>query len=250
VYWLAPDGAFLKIDQVRELKSRLSLRAHEGRFKVAILEEVERFHPAAANALLKTLEEPSADTCFVLLAKSPRFVLPTIRSRCQAVRFAPLSAEEIESLLTAQGAEPEAAKTAARYAEGSAGRAKASLDASDELKRRVDLARRIESAAAATDPQLGLDIAEELAKKVDRQEALLVLDLLALSFRDAVCAATGAETAQPARKLGLARAIACAEAVAVARDAISRNANTHLVAEDLLFSLRRHTGATKVRGRS
>lgn len=253
VHWVVPDGAFIKIDQIRELKSRLSLRAHEGRVKLSVIEEVERFHPAAANALLKTLEEPSADTCFVLLAKSARFVLPTIRSRCQAVRFTPLAEEDIEAILARSAVDPSAAATAARFSEGSVGRAKTSLDAPDELRRRVELARRIEDAAAAPDPMLGIEVAEELGKKLDRQEALATLDLLALSYRDAVCEASGAprpHTEGPRRPLRLARAISCVEAVRDARDAISRNANAHLVAEDLLFSLRRHTGATKIRGRS
>ena len=271
IYRVKPDGAFIKIEQIRELKSRLSLRAHEGKYKLAIIEDAERLHPTAANALLKTLEEPTADTRFVLLTKSPRFVLPTIRSRCQTVPFVPVQVHAIEDILLQRGVEPHAARVAARVAEGSVGRASRALEASDELKHKLALARSLEVAVQASDPSLGLKAAEELARGTDRQELLEVLDFVTLFYRDLVCSTSGAYDScshdprpspdEPRTEDGerLAtrtalftptRALACVEALLQARDSISRNGNSLLVLENLVFSLRRYTGATRARART
>lgn len=272
IYRVKPDGAFIKIEQIRELKSRLSLRAHEGKYKLAIIEEAERLHPTAANALLKTLEEPTADTRFVLLTKSPRFVLPTIRSRCQTVPFVPIQVEAVEDILLQKGAESLAARVAARVSDGSVGRASRALEASDDLKNKLELARSLEVAVQAADPSLGLKAAEELARGTDRQELLEVLDFVTLFYRDLVCSTAGAydscshdprpstageprteDGARLAARTSLftpARALACVEALLQARDSISRNGNSLLVLENLVFSLRRHTGATRTRARA
>jgi hypothetical protein len=75
--------------------------------------------PACANALLKTLEEPTADTTFILLTHSPNEIIPTILSRCISLFFQPLSEQAISSLLMAKGHDSQFAK----LAHGSAGRA-------------------------------------------------------------------------------------------------------------------------------
>jgi hypothetical protein len=124
----------------------------------------------------------------------------------------------------------------------------------------------------ASDPSLGLKAAEELARGTDRQELLEVLDFIILFYRDLVCSTSGAFDAcshdprpstedQPRTEDGErlamrtalftpARALACVEALLQARDSISRNGNSLLVLEHLVFSLRRYTGATRTRARS
>lgn len=87
--WLAPEesGKAIKVDQVRELTEHLSKTAQQGGYKVAVITPAEAMNQNAANALLKTLEEPAANTLLILLSDSPSALLPTIRSRCQIRTF-------------------------------------------------------------------------------------------------------------------------------------------------------------------
>jgi len=88
----------LKVDQVRELQHSLALAPYEARHRVAILLRFEEAHPSAANALLKTLEEPPGQTILLLTASDSESLLPTINSRCEILRLRPVSFEQ-----TAQG---------------------------------------------------------------------------------------------------------------------------------------------------
>jgi DNA polymerase-3 subunit delta' len=82
----------IRVEQIRGLQDRLSRRALEGKRKLALLIDAERMNPQAQNAFLKTLEEPPAETVLLLLASFSDRLLPTIRSRCARVAFAPLPA--------------------------------------------------------------------------------------------------------------------------------------------------------------
>lgn len=90
VQMIEPDGATVKIEQIRTLEADAALVPYEAQWKVFILNNAERMTEAAANALLKTLEEPARNTVFVLLTSTVAALLPTIVSRCQAVTFSPL----------------------------------------------------------------------------------------------------------------------------------------------------------------
>ena len=79
----------ISVDQVRDIVGEATLRPYEGRNKVFILESAEMMNLSAANALLKTLEEPARNTMFLLLARSPDLLPITIRSRSQAIFIAP-----------------------------------------------------------------------------------------------------------------------------------------------------------------
>ena len=88
------EGEVLKIDQVRELQHNLSLVPYEAGYKVALILRFEEAHPSAANAMLKTLEEPPERVVVILTASSAESLLPTIVSRCEVIRLRPLSTEE------------------------------------------------------------------------------------------------------------------------------------------------------------
>jgi DNA polymerase-3 subunit delta' len=75
------------VDQIRELSTRLAMRSQLGGWQVVTIDPADAMNPAAANALLKTLEEPSAQTMLILLADSPWRLPQTIRSRCQRIEF-------------------------------------------------------------------------------------------------------------------------------------------------------------------
>ncbi|HRZ87475.1 MAG TPA: DNA polymerase III subunit delta', partial [bacterium] len=100
VKWCGPAGASrsIKIESVRELIRNAGMKPYEGRRKVFVLAEAETLNPASGNALLKTLEEPPADTVFILTTSHKDALLPTIRSRCQTVEFQPLPAKTMEEI--------------------------------------------------------------------------------------------------------------------------------------------------------
>jgi len=93
------DGQFIKIGQVRELQKQVSYKPFEGRRKVFILNDAEKLNLEAANALLKTLEEPPPETLFILVTSNPEALLPTILSRCQPIRFSTLGRDRLRQFI-------------------------------------------------------------------------------------------------------------------------------------------------------
>jgi DNA polymerase-3 subunit delta' len=113
-----PEGAFTTIGQVREMVRLAASRPFEGVRRVFIL-QADTLNVQAANALLKTLEEPEGETVFVLLATSREGVLPTILSRAQAVRFNPVPTKIVAKFLEDRGAQ--SPDLAAQLGRGSVG---------------------------------------------------------------------------------------------------------------------------------
>lgn len=145
--------AQLVIEQVRSLGEFLARTASGGGRRVVVLERAEELNPNAANALLKSLEEPGADTHLLLVSDAPSRVLATIRSRCSAVALPPGSAEDASAWLAELSA--------------GAGRAKGTeeLDAAAR-------ARLLELAGGA--PELAADLAaRDALAVVDAVEAVL-----------------------------------------------------------------------------
>ena len=93
---IAPEGNYLKIEQIRNLQREISFKLFEGRKKVYIITEVDKITPEAANCLLKVLEEPPGESLLILITANLTKLFPTIISRCQLVRFNPLPLGEIE----------------------------------------------------------------------------------------------------------------------------------------------------------
>jgi DNA polymerase-3 subunit delta' len=112
----------LTIDTIRALSSDLSLRPMEGRWRVAIVEDAETMQEPAANAFLKTLEEPPSFAIIILVVPEVGAVLPTIRSRCQVVETRPVARETLATALAAQhGTSAADARTLAALSRGRAG---------------------------------------------------------------------------------------------------------------------------------
>lgn len=131
----------LSIDTIRELQAGLSLRPLESRWKVAIVADAEAMQEAAANAFLKTLEEPPPFAVLIVVAPDAGAVLPTIRSRCQLVELRLAPREVLSRALTARyGASPTDARTLAALSQGRAGWAIAAAERPAFLaERRVTL---------------------------------------------------------------------------------------------------------------
>ncbi len=90
-------GGNLKVDQIRELHRALALTPYEAQYRIALLLRFEEANPSAANALLKTLEEPPSQVVMILTAQDPEILLPTIVSRCEAIRLRPSSINQVTS---------------------------------------------------------------------------------------------------------------------------------------------------------
>ena len=117
---IEPEGRFTTIGQVREVVRLAASRPFEGERRVFVL-RADTLNLQAANALLKTLEEPEGGAVFILLAASRDGVLPTIVSRAQAVRFDPVSRGEISSFRLGRGHSGDEAQLAAALGRGSVG---------------------------------------------------------------------------------------------------------------------------------
>lgn len=86
----------IPVDEVRRLRSFLNLTAAEGQWRVVLIDTADDLNASAANAVLKSLEEPPHKTVFILLSSSPGRLLPTIRSRCRTLDLSPLNAETLK----------------------------------------------------------------------------------------------------------------------------------------------------------
>ena len=118
---IEPEGEALLVDQVHELSAALRYRPQEAPRRVGIVDEADRLNGDAANAFLKTLEEPPGEVVLILIADDLERVLPTVRSRCQPVPFPPLAAAGIAERLVVDGTPAAAAAAAARRARGDLG---------------------------------------------------------------------------------------------------------------------------------
>jgi DNA polymerase III subunit delta' len=121
---LKPEKTQITIDQIRELEEQLAYPPFGGRYRLILLDKASDFNVWAANAFLKTLEEPPAGNIFVLLVNDPGELLPTLVSRCLPLHFSPLPPDLISRMLiTDRGSDPEKAQVISRVSGGSLGRA-------------------------------------------------------------------------------------------------------------------------------
>jgi len=106
---VAPDepGKMIKIDAIRDLSGKSVLAAQEGGYRVFLIQPAEAMNRAAANALLKTLEEPSSRSVLILVSSHPTRLAATIRSRCQVIKFGIPRVQEVRAWLREQGCEAE-----------------------------------------------------------------------------------------------------------------------------------------------
>lgn len=168
LHFIAPEGLKIKIETIRALKQKIYLYPLEAPAKVVIIDDAEAMTDAAANALLKILEEPPSDTYFFLIASRPLRLLPTIRSRCQRTDFPPLTTEQIQGELLARGV---AGKEAALKSRRAGGSLKAALDFDAALfeKTRLQVAELQEKKS----PAALLALSEEWADDEERLPFLL-----------------------------------------------------------------------------
>jgi DNA polymerase-3 subunit delta' len=246
IVMILPEGQFIKIGAVKELQERMKFRPSEGCRRVFVMPEADRMNAPAANALLKTLEEPSAGNILLLTTSRPHALPMTILSRCQHLRFSPLPREEVARFLREkESLDAAAAEVLAASAGGSIGRA-LEMNREDYLTLRNGILEHL-AADNPADPLRRLAFSARFG--TERAEILERLMILRTGYRDALVFRETAETerlifqdrpavieAVAGRLSGrdLLRNMAAVEAAA---SAIEQNANKSLTLEAMVFKL-------------
>ena len=246
---IVPDGQFIRIQQMREMAEKANYRPYDGRRRVYIIDEGDRLNIAAANSILKVLEEPPETTLLVIVTAKPYALLQTIRSRCQMLSFAPLAAQELEAFLNENYKRPaKENQLLARLASGSIGRA-LEIDLGIYREQRTMMTELVESVFITRDMMKLMQAAEHLAKKLEREEferhldALLVLlaDVFHLKLGRPAASLTNADVAPRLERIaeaatveGIADWVAKIEGV---MQGLARNLNRQLAVEEMLLAL-------------
>ncbi|MEZ5345008.1 MAG: hypothetical protein R2681_05560 [Pyrinomonadaceae bacterium] len=158
------------INAIRELELEANFRPFEASARFFIIEDAEKMSPGASNALLKTLEEPAETTHIILITSKPTALLSTIRSRCQIIRFAPVSKSEIEKFLFEKlSFSSEDAKLIASASNGSIGRA-SNTDPDDFRDKRKRMFEVVRTLAEKRSFAPFLRISEEINSAKSRQD--------------------------------------------------------------------------------
>ena len=192
---VAPKRLLL-VDQMRHIEIEANFRPFEGKARVFIVDEADKLNDQSANALLKTLEEPPPTSHLILITSRPAMLLPTIRSRCQAIRFSPLTTAEIEQhLLQNKLATPAEAGLRARAGNGSIGRALAG-DLEGFKERRDAMLQVLTALTITEDYSRLLRLAEEMNEAKHKDEYEFGLELLETLIRDALMVSFGVSSGQ------------------------------------------------------
>jgi len=242
---IRPDGAAIKIDQIRALKKALRFSPFEAGMRVVLLEDVQTMKREAGNSLLKILEEPPPDNLLLLVASDSEPILPTVISRCQVIPFVPLSPDEATTVI--QAIDPQLTSEEARamsvLSSGCPGQA-AAMHNEEILRLRGACIQALLATgqSEAGSVELALDLAGRMA---DLKEGLnLLFDLLAVFFKDVMVAALcDAEVQQDAdagrarERWNLQQLSDMVQAVDNVGPALARNCNRGLVCEVMMLEL-------------
>jgi DNA polymerase III subunit delta' len=96
---ISPEGGLIRIEEIRAIDDLLSLKAFEAIYKVVVVDDADMMNQSAANAFLKTLEEPPGNSLIILISSNPDRLPDTIRSRCSRINFTPLASEACEEII-------------------------------------------------------------------------------------------------------------------------------------------------------
>lgn len=238
----------LKVDQVRELQHGLALAPYQAPYRVALLLNFEQANPNAANALLKTLEEPPPRVVLFLTAESAENLLPTIVSRCEVLRLTPVPPARVQADLEENlGLEPARASLIAHIAGGRPGRARTLAQDGDALEsRRRWLEQHLELLRASRVRRFAF--AEDLAG--DRETSVASLRVWLSLWHDVLRRAAGVSTALTnpdcqaavealADYVSLTAARETVQALIRALDRVESNVNDRLALEVLMLDLPR-----------
>ncbi|MEK6617363.1 MAG: DNA polymerase III subunit delta' [Nitrospirota bacterium] len=241
----------IKIEQIRELEQQVIYRPLVGRRKVCVIDEADRMTLGAANALLKTLEEPPDHSLLVLVTSRPSALPATVRSRCQGIRFVPPARTQVEAALILKREMPPAdARFLAIVTQARIGQAlKTDLAAT---RSQQDEYSALTSAKSLQSVATLLTAAEALYKSARAPEAL---EWIARWVRDLILVRIGADLdsflnldrlpdlQEAAQGLQLDALLILLEEIDTIQRAATRNLNLQMALETILLRLRDAAGA-------
>jgi DNA polymerase-3 subunit delta' len=245
------SGGTLKVDQVRELQRSLSLSPYEAKYRVALLLRFEEAHASAANALLKTLEEPAPKVLLLLTAESVESLLPTIVSRCEVLRLRPLPVADAAQGLQQWGIPAAEAQLLAHLSGGRPGYARRLHEHPELLEQRQGWLNELTSLLGS--PRVERFAYARAAAKaaLDDKEALRsCLQVWSSYWRDVVLSASGSaapltnldlvtQVEKLAAGLGLDKARLILDRTEQTLSLIDRNIHARLALENLMLDLPR-----------
>ncbi len=246
LHLLEAEGASIKIDQVRDLQRQMALRPLEAPRKVALVDGADRLSPSAANALLKTLEEPTGEALFILLTSRPEGVLPTIRSRCQRLPFGRLAPKLLrKTLIERLGLDEVQGHLLAALSEGSFRKA-LGKDRELYLEKRRELLKAVTALSPGSILPL-FTLAGELAE--DKERLPDILEILQAFYRDLILVRHGRpkeelvnidlmeKIEREASRESVTSLLRKLDALGACRRQLDRNVNRQLALEVLLLRL-------------
>ena len=199
---LSTDKVQITIAEIRELVKSAAFGSAMGKFKILIIEDADRMHPTASNVLLKTLEEPPANTIWILCAPSEVDMLPTIRSRVRRVGLKVPSVDDVAKLLVERdGIAPKLARQAAAEAQSHVGMARRLATSPEARARRretmVSAIKIVDVTDAIIASEKWLELARKdataLSKERDEEERAALLHSMGLTPSDTIPAALRSE---------------------------------------------------------
>jgi len=246
IHRLETQAQFIRIDAIRNIQQQMTFKPLEGQKRVFIIDDADIMNEQAANALLKTLEEPSRDNIIILVTARPYWLPQTILSRCRHVRMNPLTAETVARFLMEQKQmDPSKALLLASLSGGSIGQA-LELNSEDMIAFRAGLSRLL-AAADPKNPLSLLTLASFLGQ--DKKEIKQGLMILNTYFRDALVYKETARASMIinaddlpaitslAGRLGGEEILQNIDLVDQSNEAIEMNVNKSLTLEAMAFKL-------------
>lgn len=175
-----PDGNSIKIAQIRNLQSDIVIKPHKD-YKIYIIDRAEKMTIEGQNALLKTLEEPPEYAIIILVTNNKESLLPTIRSRCEVIKFTPIPFVEVRNYLISQGVEENRANLLSSFSRGSMKKALELSSSNDFYEMKESVQHYIETILSKNMVEI-LDMPSEMEKY--KSESITVLDMMINYFRD------------------------------------------------------------------
>jgi DNA polymerase-3 subunit delta' len=237
---IRPEGASIKIQQIRELKKATSFPPLNAAQRIILIEDAHTMGREAGNSLLKVLEEPPPNNLFLLIASDTEALLATLISRCQIIPCTPLSPEHCVQVLQQSAPHLHLAEIQAmsKLAQGCPGQSSAFAKSEVlQLYQEAQAALLSSSSRKALALEQALALSGRLAQH--KEESLLVLDLLAFFLQD--CLRTqepqDEQGRQARERWNISQLSAMLEALEQARSDFSRNCNRALVCDVLFLKL-------------
>lgn len=244
---IEPHGQSTSVDQVRELSRSLYYKPIEARKRVCIIVRGERIQEVAANALLKTLEEPPSDTLLIITALERKDLLSTVVSRCQHLGFSPLTPAQIaDRLCQERGIHVHTARILSFLSEGSLGRAM-TMDSQSVMEKREQLISEVCNIKLSQAKRF-LVLSESLGKSSD--DLIDTLGIFMSWFRDVMILKNAQGNCPPiihvdrldklkewSMRFSNQHLLEILTCINESKKAIKRNVNKSLVLESMLFSI-------------